>query len=204
VSGLFVAFEGGEGAGKSTQVAAVRRALRAKGLPVTATREPGGTELGVRLREMILSGKDLVPRAETLLYLADRAQHVDTVIRPALERGDVVLCDRYVDSTFAYQGAGRGLSLEAVVWWAADHLVPKLTVLLDVDPMIGLDRAGRRGDMDRFEAEEAEFHQRVRTTFLHCAQQYRYRYLVVDARREAEALTEGIVRAIVDLLPAEA
>lgn len=200
-AGLFVVFEGGEGAGKSTQVAAVRAVLRARDIPVTATREPGGTKLGTHLRTLVLAGgtggDKLVPRAEALLYAADRAQHVDTVITPALDQGDVVLCDRYIDSTLAYQGAGRGLAgLEPLCRWAADGLTPDLTVLLDVPPEVGVDRAKERGDGNRFEDEELAFHTRVREAFLAQAAADPSRYLVLDARRPAEDLTVEIVQAI--------
>src|SRR4051794_14202183 len=147
VTGLFVAFEGGEGVGKSTQIARAAAWLRARGHEVLETREPGGTPLGQELRRLVLDPDGHVtPRAETLLYAADRAHHVDTTIRPALEAGQVVLTDRYVDSTLAYQGAGRGLEdARMVTTWATGGVLPPLTVLLDLHPPPGVARGGGGG-----------------------------------------------------------
>ena len=184
MSGLFVAFEGGEGVGKSTQIALAAQWVRTQGREVLETREPGGTPLGVELRRLVLDPDGHVtPRSETLLYAADRAHHVDTVIRPALEGGAVVFTDRYVDSTLAYQGAGRGLGDDArwVTTWATGGLIPDLTVLLDLDPAIGLARAGARSRLDRLEGAAPEFHRAVRAGFLALAAAEPARYLVVDA-----------------------
>ena len=196
MSGQFVAFEGGEGAGKSTQIAAATEWLRTQGRVVVTTREPGGTLLGAELRRLVLDpAGDVTPRAETLLYAADRAHHVETVIAPALDRGEVVLTDRYVDSTLAYQGAGRGLGdgARAVTAWATGGLTPNLTVLLDLDPVVGLSRAGARSRPDRLEAAALSFHQAVRAGFLALAAAEPARYLVLDATRPADALA-GEVR----------
>jgi dTMP kinase len=194
--GLFVAFEGGEGAGKSTQIARAAALLRAEGRDVVTTREPGGTELGVQLRRLVLDPDGHVtPRAEALLYAADRAHHVATVVRPALDAGSVVLTDRYVDSTLAYQGAGRGLSVaqtRVLTDWATDGLLPDLTVLLDVDPRAGLARAGARSRPDRLEAASLDFHEAVRAGFRELAAAAPQRYLVLDATRAADDLAQDV------------
>jgi dTMP kinase len=196
--GLFVAFEGGEGVGKSTQISRAAEWLQASGRDVLATREPGGTPLGQELRRLVLDPDgDVTPRAEALLYAADRAHHVDTVIRPALESGTVVLTDRYVDSTLAYQGAGRGLTVaeaRVITGWATDGLLPDLTVLLDLDPAVGLERAGARGTPDRLEAASLAFHQAVRDGFLALAQEAPERYVVLDAQLDVDVLA-GLVQA---------
>ena len=182
---LFVAFEGGEGSGKSTQVQLMADTLREAGRRVFVTHEPGATGLGQRVRELVLhAAESVTPRAEALLFAADRAQHVDTVIKPALESGAVVLTDRYVDSSLAYQGAGRNLSIEEVrriSKWATGDLRPDLTVLLDIPPAEGLARARGRGEVDKLEAESLAFHERVRGAFRGLADANPRRYLVVDA-----------------------
>ena len=204
--GVFVVFEGGEGAGKSTQVDALAAALRAKDRDVVVTREPGATDVGERIRAMVLghAGAGAVsPRAEALLYAADRAHHVATVVRPALARGAVVISDRYVDSSLAYQGAGRTLPVEEVSWlssWATGGLKPDLVVLLDVDPTVGLTRVASRGAADRLEAESVTFHERVRYAFLDLAANDPKRYLVLDATRPADDLTASVVERVVPLL----
>lgn len=203
--GLFVAFEGGEGAGKSTQIRAAAQWLEASGREVVVTREPGGTPLGVELRRLVLDpAGDVTPRAEALLYAADRAHHVDTVIRPALAAGRVVLTDRYVDSTLAYQGAGRGLRVEearVITSWATADLTPALTVLLDLDPTIGLARAGARATLDRLESASLAFHQAVREGFRALAAADPERYLVLDATRPAEELAAAVRAALQPRLP---
>lgn len=199
---VFIAFEGGDGAGKSTQVAALAGWLRARGREVVVTREPGGTELGVRIRELLLHGGEVAPRAEALLFAADRAQHVAAVVRPASERGAVVLTDRYVDSSIAYQGAGRDLRAAEVARlsaWATGELVPDLTVLLDVTPETGRARRHDRAE-DRMETEAAEFHARVRAGFLGLAQAEPSRYLVLDAAEPPEALAEAVATRVARLL----
>ena len=168
-TGLFIAFEGGEGAGKSTQGKLLAKALGRRGLETVTTFEPGDTAVGRRLREILL-GHDtgaLDPRTEALLYAADRAEHVARVVRPALERGAVCISDRYIDSSLAYQGAGRTLDpsdVERISLWATSGLWPDLTVLLDIDPEVGLTRFSTPAD--RLEAEPLAFHQRVREQFL--------------------------------------
>ena len=202
--GVFVVFEGGEGAGKSTQVTALADALRAEGRDVVVTREPGATDVGRRIRSMVLDGDDLSPRAEALLYAADRAHHVATVVRPALARGAVVISDRYVDSSLAYQGAGRTLPVEEVSWlssWATGGLKPDLVVLLDVDPAVGLRRAAARGAAaDRLESESVAFHERVRYAFLDLAAADPRRYLVLDATRPAEEISLAVFDRVTPML----
>jgi dTMP kinase len=182
-SGVFVALEGGEGGGKSTQAALLVQWLESLGHTVLLTREPGGTEVGTVLRSIVLGHEtgDLSPRTEALLYAADKAEHVESVVLPALGAGHVVVTDRYVDSTLAYQGAGRALALEEVeqvARWATCSLRPHLTVVLDVDPAVGL---ARFDGADRIEAEPLEFHQRVRHGFLDLAARDPEHYLVVAA-----------------------
>lgn len=199
MSGLFVAFEGGEGVGKSTQITLLGERLRTAGWEVVETREPGGTPLGAQLRHLVLDPDgEVTPRAETLLYAADRAHHVDTVIVPALQRGAAVLTDRYIDSTLAYQGAGRGLGDGArqVTTWATAGLVPDLTVLLDLDPSVGLQRAGARSRPDRLEAASLEFHRAVRDGFLKLAVAEAHRYLVLDAGQGVDELAATIAAEI--------
>ena len=179
--GLFIVFEGGDGAGKSTQVALLRDALCREGRQVTVTRQPGGTPLGQQIRDLVLHGEHVSPRAEALLFAADKAHHVETLIRPALQRGDVVISDRYTDSSVAYQGAGRALGAQEVHdlnMWAVEDLVPDLTVVVDISAAEG---RRRRGDVhDRLESEEDTFHEAIRQHFLAMARGNPQRYLVVD------------------------
>ncbi|MEU3452446.1 dTMP kinase [Micromonospora sp. NPDC006766] len=206
-NGLFVVFEGGEGAGKSTQLAALADRLRGQGRDVVVTREPGATAVGERIRALVLETKGAEapsPRAEALLYAADRAHHVATVVRPALARGAVVISDRYVDSSLAYQGAGRTLPAEEVSWlssWATGGLKPDLVVLLDVDPRTGLSRVESRSrGADRLEAESITFHERVRYAFLDLAAADPKRYLVLDASRPAEEIAAAVARRVDEFL----
>ncbi|WP_405094122.1 dTMP kinase [Micromonospora sp. NBC_01392] len=206
-SGLFVVFEGGEGAGKSTQLAALAERLRGDGRDVVVTREPGATGVGERIRSLVLgttSDDTPSPRAEALLYAADRAHHVATVVRPALVRGAVVISDRYVDSSLAYQGAGRTLPVDEVSWlssWATGGLKPDLVVLLDVEPHTGLDRVtARREGTDRLEAESLAFHERVRYAFLDLAAGDPKRYLVLDASRPVEEIADVVARRVDEFL----
>jgi dTMP kinase len=208
-SGAFVVFEGGEGAGKSTQVAALAEALRHRGREVVVTREPGATDVGERIRGLVLGGTTgampLSPRAEALLYAADRAHHVATVVRPALARGAVVISDRYVDSSLAYQGAGRTLPVDEVSWlsaWATGGLKPDLVVLLDVEPAAGLARVAARGvSPDRLEGESLDFHERVRDAFLDLAAADPKRYLVLDATGPVEEIAATVAQRVSGMLP---
>lgn len=195
--GLFITFEGGDGAGKSTQVALLTEYLRNQDLEVLHTREPGGTDLGLGLREVLLhSEHEIVPRAEALIYAADRANNIATRVRPALERGAVVLQDRYLDSSVAYQGTGRELGADEIrglSLWATGGLLPDVTVLLDIDPVEGRKRVtAQRGGLDRLEAESREFHDRVRKTFLGLADAEPQRILVVDATLPPDAIASRV------------
>jgi len=202
VTGRFITLEGGDGAGKTTQAELLTAWLEEHGRTVLRTREPGGTELGQRIREMVLHERGHVaPRAEALLYAADRAHHVETVVRPALARGEVVLQDRYIDSSVAYQGVARGLGAErirSVSDWAADGLTPDLTVLLDLDVTVGRARvAAARGDtFDRLESEAATFHETVRRAFLDAAEAEPTRFLVVDAADPVDGVQRAIRAAV--------
>ena len=203
-TGRLIAFEGGEGSGKTTQSRLIAIWLRELGYDVETTHEPGGTKIGMRLRALLLdtAHTGMSPRAEALMYAADRAEHVASVIAPALERGAIVITDRYVDSSLAYQGAGRNLPAEEIArfnWWATGGRTPDLTILLDMDPIAGLNRRTRSAD--RLEAEPAEFHLRVRAGFLELARADPGRYLVLDAARPSGEVTRDIQDRIRDLLP---
>lgn len=202
--GLFVSFEGGDGVGKSTQLTMLARWLTDQGREVVSTREPGGTALGAELRRAVLHGEDVGSRTEALLYATDRAHHVATVVRPALARGAVVLTDRYLDSSVAYQGDGRDLGaaeVERLSLWAVEGLLPDLTVLLDVDPAIGLDRITDRGvGPDRLESAGLEFHRRTRQAFLDRAAGGGDRWLVLDGTLPPEALQARIRDRVTELL----
>ena len=200
--GLFIVFEGGEGAGKSTQVGLLRDALIAQGREVVVTREPGGTPAAEAIRALVLdpANAGLDSRAEALLFAAARAEHVAALIRPALDRGAVVVCDRYIDSSVAYQGLGRDLGAEKIreiSAWATENLFPDLTVVLDIDPVIGLARAGQVSEApDRMESEDLSFHQMVREAFLSAAASDADRYLVLDATGDPADIHRKIVARI--------
>lgn len=200
---MFVSFEGPEGSGKSTQAILLAEHLQARGYRTVLTREPGGTALGDRLRELLMRSTEvrLTPRAETLLFCAARAELVEEVVRPRLAEGYWVICDRYSDSTLAYQAYGRGLdpaAVQEVISFATGGLLPDLTVLLDLPPEEGLHRKGLEGD-DRFEREALAFHCRVRTAYLDLARCQPQRWLVVDARLPV-AEAAGEISARVDRL----
>jgi dTMP kinase len=212
--GVLIAFEGGEGAGKSSQIALLADAVRATGRTVVLTHEPGATDLGRQIRRLLLdSDEPIAPGAEALLFAADRAQHVAAVIRPALDRGEVVITDRFVDSSLAYQGAGRTLAVDDVKRlsrWATDDLVPDLTVLLDVPAEVGLGRVRRRqagpgtapgSGLDRLEREALDFHDRVRAGYRSLAESDPHRYLVLDATQSVEELALAIRTRVSELLP---
>ena len=199
--GVFISFEGPEGAGKSTQTKLLQAALERAGYAVTLTREPGGTPLGDAVRNVVLLNLDLevTPLSEFLLYSASRAQLVRDVITPALQAQHVVICDRYADSSLAYQGYGRGLNLaflREVTWEATGGLRPHVTVLLDLEPSIGLARASSRGAKDRLELADLAFHQRVRAGFLELAGLEPERFLVVDAMLPEQMIHESILSAV--------
>ncbi len=198
----FIVFEGGEGAGKSTQSSALADYLRARGHGVVCTREPGGTPAAEAIRAVLLdpANAGLDDRAEALLFAAARGDHAARVIRPALERGEIVISDRYLDSSVAYQGVARGLGADRVAelsLWATGGLVPDLTIVLDVDPALGLARVV---GPDRLESEPLEWHARVRQAFLDIAATSPDRYLVLDGSRPAEDLAVEIAVAASALL----
>lgn len=201
-TGVFVCFEGGEGAGKSTQSRALAARLEQESYAALLTFEPGDTPVGKEMRRIVLDPAtgELSDRTEVLLYAADKAEHVDTVVLPALERGEVVITDRYVDSTLAYQGAGRTLEpdeVERVARWATRDLRPHLTVVLDLDPEHGF---GRFAERDRIEGESPEFHSRVRQAFLDLAAADADHYLVLDARRPADEIAAEVWGRVEPLL----
>lgn len=203
--GLWITLEGGDGTGKTTQAALLEEWLRGQGWKTLRTREPGGSEVGVLIRDIVLHHRgDIAPRAEALLYAADRAHHVATVVRPALDRDEVVIQDRYLDSSVAYQGAGRVLDADEVrglSLWGAEGALPDLTVLLDLDPVIArrrLDSAEK--PFDRLEAEREEFHQRVRESFLALAAAEPERFLVVDAAQDPDDIASAVRARVAALL----
>jgi dTMP kinase len=202
--GLFITLEGGDGSGKSTQAALLAEWLQGGGRTVVRTREPGGTEVGVAIREIVLHHRgEVSPRAEALLYAADRAQHIATLVRPALQRGEVVIQDRYLDSSVAYQGAGRvlgGPEVRELSLWAAEGLLPDLTLLLDLDETAARGRLDAdKKVFDRLEAEKGEFHARVRAAFLDLADAEPDRFLVLDASLPVAELA-ALIRARVAAL----
>ncbi|TFB99674.1 dTMP kinase [Cryobacterium mannosilyticum] len=205
VTGLFITLEGGDGSGKSTQAGLLSDWLAGQGRTVLRTREPGGTPVGVLIRDIVLHHRgEVAPRAEALLYAADRAQHIATAVRPALARGEVVIQDRYLDSSVAYQGAGRvlgGTEIRDLSLWAAEGLLPQLTILLDLDETAArgrLDNANKR--FDRLEAEKADFHRRVRASFLRLAAAEPERFLIVDATEPVETIAATIRARVATLL----
>ncbi len=202
MSGLFISFEGGDGAGKTTQLSRLAEwVTQATGREVVRTFEPGGTELGRTLRQVLLHGPDIDARTEALLFAADRAHHVASLVRPALERGAVVLTDRYLDSSVAYQGGGRELSaqqVEELSLFATGHLLPAVTVLLDLDPAHLSQRL--TDDPDRLERAGGEFHTRTRQAFLDRAAQDPRRWLVLDAARGIDELAAAVRVRVAPLL----
>jgi len=204
VAGLFITLEGGDGSGKSTQSALLASWLEELGRTVLLTREPGGTDLGVELRNIVLHRRGhIAPRAEALLYAADRAHHIATKVRPALDRDEIVLQDRYLDSSVAYQGAGRVLDpveVRNLSLWAAEGLLPDLTVLLDLDESVGRDRLKARTQYDRLEDEEQDFHARVRAAYLELAAQEPGRFLVVQATDSVDSIAAAIRARVATLL----
>lgn len=205
-SGAFIVFEGGEGSGKSTQIKLLADSLRTPEQEVVLTREPGGSPLAEQIRELLLGSQTgtVTAKTEALLFAAARADHVATVIRPALERGAIVLCDRYVDSSVAYQGVARDLGVDQVLEissWATGGLNPGLTIVLDIDPAVGLARAAQVSTQpDRMESESLAFHEKVRQAFLDQLERDPSRYLRVDASGETAQIHEQILSASLALI----
>ena len=203
---MFITLEGPEGAGKTTQILALAEFLRAQGKTVVLTREPGGTQLGERVREILLNpetGEMIIPDAELLLIFAARAQHLAQVIKPALARGGWVLCDRFTDASYAYQGGGRGLSNDRIAVleeWVQAGLRPDLTLLLDIPVSLGLERAGQRSAADRFEREGVDFFERVRSAYLQWAAQNPSRYRLIDASESQESVQQAMRSALTEFL----
>ena len=205
MTGVFITFEGGDGAGKTTQIDKLRSWLERQGHTVVVTREPGGTDIGVELRNIVLHHRGfLAPRAEALLYAADRAHHIHTVVRPALERGEVVVQDRYFDSSIAYQGAGRVLSEDEVrdlSLWATESLMPQLTVVLDIPSDIARQRRDSDNRVfDRLEAEADDFHERVRQAYHRLADAEPGRFLMIDGQRPIDDIHAEVVSRVSALL----
>lgn len=215
--GRFITVEGSEGVGKTTQLALMQCYLSAKRVPVISTREPGGTPLGEQIRRLLLTPRgnnnnraedsgvhdDIADDSELLLVFAARAEHVQKTIRPALRRGDWVLCDRFTDATYAYQGGGRGIAktrIAALEDWVQGDLRPDLTLLFDAPVEEGLRRAGKRGGTDRFERETLAFFRRVRDAYLQLAAQHPQRYRIVDANRSITAVQAQVEHILQDLL----
>ena len=197
---MFVTFEGPEGGGKSTALRAVASRLRANGITVTETREPGAGDFGREVRAVLLEGSAMGARAELFLFLADRAEHVEKIVRPALRRGEIVLCDRHADSTYVYQAVARGLDPDFVRRanaFATDGLVPDLTLLLDIDPEVGLARIAQK---DRLDRQPLEFHRAVRAGFLALAASEPVRFVTLDAAGPPEATAERAYRAVFERL----
>jgi dTMP kinase len=195
--GRFITIEGGEGVGKTTNIAFIQEWLNRHGVTFIATREPGGTPYAEKIRALLLDHQDeaVDPLAELLLIFAARAQHLAQVIKPALARGDWVLCDRFTDATYAYQGGGRKLGLEKVAaleQFVQGDLRPDFTLVLDVEPAVGMARAGERGELDRFESEQMAFFERVRQTYRQLAQGTPSRYALVDASQPLAAVQQQI------------
>ena len=202
---MFISFEGIDGVGKSTQIRLAEDYLTSRGKAVLCTLEPGGTELGQEIRNLLLHRKgDVAPRSEALLYAADRAHHVATKVRPALAEGKVVITDRYLDSSVAYQGAGRKLAADEIrniSLWAVDGLLPDLTVLVDLDPEIAAERRKGTGqEADRLEREKIDFFRAVRDEFLKLAAAEPDRFLIVDATQTPEQIFVHIAKKLDELL----
>jgi len=202
---MFITLEGPEGSGKSTQIKRLAKRLESMGFPVITTREPGGTPIGDQIRQVLvrMENKELHPRTEILLFLAARAQLVEQLIKPALQDGKIILCDRYGDSTLAYQGYGHGLDLEKLrqmLDFATDHLKPDLTILLDLDVKLGLMRKKAEDEWNRLDAYEVLFHERVREGYLNLAREEPNRWRIVDASQGIDAVQEDLLWIILDAL----
>lgn len=205
MAGIFITIEGPDGSGKTTQMILLRELFERAGFEVVQTREPGGTPIADRIRSVILDPAhgEMTARTEALLYMASRAQHTAELIRPALERGAVVISDRYADSSLVYQGVARGLPMDSLVWlnrFATEELVPDLTLLLDGDIDRLAQRVANRGSQDRLDSEGMHFHRRVRTGFLALAAQIPARFCVIDADRAIETVQADIETCVMDFL----
>lgn len=197
----FITIEGIEGVGKSTNIATITEYLRSKGIEYIVTREPGGTSLAEKIRDLLLEvdAEPISELSELLLVFAARAQHIETLIKPALKNGSWVICDRFTDATFAYQGGGRGLDREKIRLLQSmvqDQLNPDLTIILDLDPEVGMQRARKRGGLDRFELEELEFFDRVRQAYLDIAADEPERCAIIDASQQLDAVKSSMLRVL--------
>jgi dTMP kinase len=204
-TGCFLTFEGGEGAGKSTNLDYVRDRLEAAGIPLLLSREPGGTALGEQIRALLLTPeyKGMSSDAELLLMFAARAEHLHKVIIPALQRGTWVLCDRFTDATYAYQGGGRGIPSERIAVledWVQGGFQPDMTILFDLPIDVGMQRAGQRGELDRFEQEDVSFFEGVRASYRERARRHPRRFRVVDASLELDAVRQQLDEIVDELL----
>ena len=202
MKGKFISFEGIDGAGKSTHIESVRALLTARGKTIVMTREPGGTELGEAIRGLFL-GRSMNPNSEALLVFAARREHLEQVVWPALERGDWVLCDRFTDATFAYQGGGRQLGfdrVQALADWVHPNFAPDLTLLFDLAPDAAQDRVAHRGALDRIESEAIEFHARVRAAYLRRAQDEPERIKVLSSDQSKEIVRSRVLACVMQLL----
>ena len=205
MAGILITMEGPDGSGKTTQIALLAKVLTKAGLEVVQTREPGGTPLADRIRALVLdpAHDKMTARTEALLYMAARAQHTAELIRPAMDRGAVVISDRYADSTLVYQGIARGLPMDSLIWlnrFATEELTPDLTLLLDCDTECLARRVANRGNQDRLEKEDPEFHRKVREGFLLLAAQNPDRFRVIDADRTVESIQKEIQRCVQEFL----
>ncbi len=203
--GQFLTIEGSEGVGKSTNIAFIRDYLQQRGIDLLVTREPGGTPLSEEIRHLLLKKSDemMDPTAELLLMFAARSQHINTVILPAINAGQWVLCDRFTDSTYAYQGSGRGLSktlIEQLEQMVQGDIQPDLTLYLDIDVQIGLERAGKRAELDRFESEKIDFFERVRAGYLERVAAYPERCKVIDAAQALDCVQRDIAEILSEML----
>jgi len=198
---MFITIEGGEGGGKSTNIAFMQKYLEASGQQVIVTREPGGTQLGEKVREVLLNPehKGMHDDTELLLMFAARAQHITEVIKPALAQGKWVLCDRFTDATYAYQGGGRGINKERIAileQWVQGELRPDITLLFDLSVEVGMRRASERADLDRFEQEKLQFFENVRACYLAMAKEYPKRYRVLNAEQSLEKVQQDIQKIL--------
>jgi len=201
MQGKFITVEGGEGAGKTTNIVAAKAWLEANGKTVTLTREPGGTEVAEALRRLVLGDHEetIHPITELLIMFAARSQHLHEVIIPALNRGDYVICDRFTDATYAYQGYGRAMPLESIAMLeqlVQHDLRPDLTLVFDLDPEVGMSRAGARGALDRIEQEKMTFFERVRDGYLSLAKAQPHRYTIIDAEASVEQVERQVIEAL--------